>query len=87
MISSSVRYRLSDRRRMTVLDWDGGCDAGTVPSWDAGSILAARLQDAELELVRSGPKSRIQRTEGACVSNLGRRELIGSMLGRRDVST
>ena len=44
------------------LDWDGGCDAGTATSWDAGS-MAAPLQAVGLELVRRG--SRIHRTEVA----------------------
>ena len=30
-----VGYRLPDGGSSTALDWDGGCDAGTVPNWDA----------------------------------------------------
>ena len=57
---------------------------GTASSWDAGS-MAARLKAAELELVRRG--SRIQRLKKLGASKLGRRELIGSRLGRREVRT
>ena len=80
--SSGVGYRLPDGGSSTALDWDGGCDTGTAPSWEAGS-MAARLQAANLEL--AGPKSRGLKKLG--VWRLGRRELFGSRLGRREVST
>ena len=56
-----VEYRLPDGGSSTALDWDGGCDAGTAPSWDVRT-MAARLQAVEIEVVRLG--SKIQRTEG-----------------------
>ena len=45
---------------------------------------AWQLQAAKNKLVRRG--SRIQRTDVACVFKLGRRELSGSRLRRREVN-